>query len=181
MKYSKIVKTISIVLSFVLVFGIAVNVKAASTKKDDKANKPEIDLSGMSYEELAELKDQISLAMWDSEEWQEVTVPQGTWIVGEDIPAGHWTIKCADVNRNDRFLDRCEIEWGYVDKYGMIQFTANVHGRAKLFNPNSNFYKRGTDTEMDINLDEGMAIIIDNHFAPAVFCPYFGKESLGFK
>ena len=50
------------------------------------------DLSGLTFEELVQLRDQINLAMWNSQEWQEVTVPQGVWVVGEDIPIAHWTI-----------------------------------------------------------------------------------------
>ncbi len=37
----------------------------------------DIDLSHMSFEDLVTLKDQINLAIWNSKEWQEVTVPQG--------------------------------------------------------------------------------------------------------
>ncbi len=53
----------------------------------------DIDLSGMTYDELVALKDQINLAIWNSEEWQEVEVPQGVWEVGADIPAGKWEIR----------------------------------------------------------------------------------------
>ena len=53
----------------------------------------EWDLSGMSFDELVALKDQIDLALWNSADWQEVTVPQGIYKVGEDIPMGKWTIK----------------------------------------------------------------------------------------
>ena len=52
-----------------------------------------VDLSEMSYDELVNLRERINPAIWNSEDWQEVTVPQGTWIVGEDIPAGHWAIE----------------------------------------------------------------------------------------
>ena len=51
------------------------------------------DISGLSYEELVQLRDCINLAIWNSEEWQEVTVPPGLWKIGDDIPAGHWTIR----------------------------------------------------------------------------------------
>ena len=67
-----------------------------------------IDLSGMSYDELVALKDRINLAMWQSDEWQEVTVPQGVWKVGEDIPAGHWTVKCITGNN----CRSTQISWG---------------------------------------------------------------------
>ncbi len=55
-----------------------------------------IDLSGMSREELIALKNEIDLAIWAGEDWEEVLVPQGVYAVGEDIPAGHWTIRAAD-------------------------------------------------------------------------------------
>ena len=35
------------------------------------------DLSGLSYDELVQLRDQINLAIWNSEEWEEVSVPSG--------------------------------------------------------------------------------------------------------
>ena len=50
------------------------------------------DISNLTYDELVQLKDQINLAMWNCEEWQEVTVPAGVWVVGEDIPVAHWSI-----------------------------------------------------------------------------------------
>ena len=56
----------------------------------------EVDLSGMSYDELVILKDRIDKTIWDSQEWQEVTVPQGLYKIGEDIPAGKWTILASD-------------------------------------------------------------------------------------
>ena len=34
-----------------------------------------VDLSGMSFDELVALRDQLNLAIWNSQEWQEVTVP----------------------------------------------------------------------------------------------------------
>ena len=51
------------------------------------------DISWLSYEELIQLKEQITLAIWDMQEWHDVVVPAGFYVVGEDIPAGHWTIK----------------------------------------------------------------------------------------
>lgn len=54
-----------------------------------------IDLSGMSFDELVALRDQLNLAIWNSQEWQEVTIPAGVWVVGKNIPAGHWTIRVA--------------------------------------------------------------------------------------
>lgn len=57
----------------------------------------EIDLSGMTYDELLDLRAQVDQALWASDGWQEVDVPSGVYVVGEDIPAGRWTLTCDSV------------------------------------------------------------------------------------
>ena len=52
----------------------------------------DIDISTLSYQELVELQTKIQYAIWNSQEWQEVTVPAGLYQVGVEIPAGNWTI-----------------------------------------------------------------------------------------
>lgn len=54
------------------------------------------DISGLSFDELVELRGSIDLAIWNSKEWQQVKVPAGTYAVGTDIPAGHWTIRAPE-------------------------------------------------------------------------------------
>lgn len=132
----------------------------------------DVDLSGMTFDELVALRDQINLAIWNSQEWQEVEVPQGVWQVGADIPAGKWTIKAAS---------------GYY---------ANVYVGSKLndtgtgldfpykagemvYNPGYHLYKDGDLTEWTVDLSAGDYVSIDS--TPAVFTPYAGKPSLGFK
>lgn len=51
-----------------------------------------VDLSGLSFDELMKLRDQVNAEIISRPEWKEVTVPAGTWIVGEDIPAGTYSI-----------------------------------------------------------------------------------------
>ncbi len=60
----------------------------------------EMDFSGLSFDELLKLRDEITKALWESEEWKEVVVPEGTYLVGRDIPAGHWTIAPHPDNSN---------------------------------------------------------------------------------
>ncbi len=50
------------------------------------------DLSSLSYDELIALHKQVSMAIMQSDEWKEVTVPVGTYVIGEDIPAGNYTV-----------------------------------------------------------------------------------------
>ena len=51
------------------------------------------DLSDLSYEELVKLRGMVQRAIWDTDEWQSVTVPAGVYRIGDEIPAGHWTIQ----------------------------------------------------------------------------------------
>lgn len=135
-----------------------------------------IDLSGMSYDELVALKERIDLAIWNSQEWQEVTVPQGVWKVGEDIPAGHWTIVCADGWR------KVELSWG--EKLGDDRESIAWRGRYSLYNyvynPDHKYYEKddGVTTYSFEAVDGDYIIIKDGE---AVFMPYAGKPKLGFK
>lgn len=134
----------------------------------------EVDLSGMNYDELVALKDQINKAIWESEEWQEVTVPQGTWQVGEDIPVGHWTVKAAD--GASLILTYCsKIEGPDSPDYSgdMVYMTELTSTSRSNYDPNKD------KTETDIEMSDGMYVIVQ--FGSAVFTPYSGKPSLGFK
>lgn len=136
----------------------------------------EVDLSGMSFEELVALKDQINLAIWNSQEWQEVTVPVGVWKVGEDIPAGHWTITVAPNGPTS---------WAYVSVGTALDQT----GKAIDIMSTSYYYSQdikldGSDgisnlVQIDYEFKDGAYVIID--FSDVVFAPYAGKPSLGFK
>lgn len=131
----------------------------------------EIDLSGMTYDELVALKDQINKAMWECEEWQEVTVPQGIWKIGEDIPEGHWTVKAADGAR-------VSILWG--DSMIDSAMVSPDHWCWTLTSPsNGMFEENESRIEIDGELKAGQYIQIDN--GKAVFTPYSGKPDLGFK
>ena len=137
-----------------------------------------IDLSGMSYDELVALKDRINLAMWQSDEWQEVTVPQGVWKVGEDIPAGHWTVKCI----TEKKCYNTQISWGEALTEGgtSIAWRGRYDILVTVKNPEYKYYEYdGSITEYSFTVQDGDYIIIDD--APAVFTPYQGKPSLGFK
>ncbi len=53
----------------------------------------EIDLYNMTYNELLQLQQQVNTALWNSDGWNEVTVPPGVYEVGKDIPAGRYTVR----------------------------------------------------------------------------------------
>ena len=134
-----------------------------------------IDLTGMSFDELVALRDQIDMAIWGSQEWQEVTVPQGVYEVGKDIPEGHWTIKPVEgAYSYVKWGDKLDATGKDLDWSGDLYFSENVTS-AKY-----DYFKAATDKEqIDIDAKAGQYIIIDS--GKAVFTPYAGGTSLGFK
>lgn len=136
----------------------------------------DIDLSGLSYAELVALKDRINLAMWKSEEHFEVTVPRGTWIVGVDIPAGHWTVKCHPSTWATR------ISWG--DHLNENKESISYWGRYSIgntvYNPNNETFDPINEwSEYSFEVQDGDYIEIE--YGAAVFMPYSGKASFTFK
>lgn len=134
----------------------------------------DVDLSGMSYDELVALKDQINKAIWDSEKWEEVTVPQGVWKVGEDIPAGHWTIKAADGAL-------ASIEYGDIlaDDQRSISYKSKGRIYEQVYSPTRKLFDENSDkVQIDIEMKDGYYVCIDH--GSVVFSPYSGKVSLGF-
>lgn len=55
-----------------------------------------IDLSSMTFDQLVDLQKSISAEIVKRPEWKEVSVPAGNYIIGEDIPAGTYSIEGAD-------------------------------------------------------------------------------------
>ncbi len=140
-------------------------------------NSKTIDLSSMSYDELISLKDSINLAMWKTAEWQEVTVWEGTWKVGEDIPAGHWTVKCAPGVR------LAQINWGEeLQENGEdIKLRGKYSFGNVIRNPEIDDYS-DPDKYMhtySFEVIDGDYIMIDG--GSVIFMPYIGKPSFSFK
>lgn len=134
----------------------------------------DVDLSGMSFDELVALRDQLNLAIWNSAEWQEVTVPQGLWEVGKDIPAGHWTIspapECSTAVYYGNSLKKngMEVSWSSDNIYAVY-----------LDAPGSGGYSPGFSIEQsDIILEFGSFIEISS--GSAVFSPYYAKPDFGY-
>lgn len=134
-----------------------------------------IDLSGMSYAELVALKDQINLAIWNSQEWQEVTVPQGVWKVGEDIPAGHWTVAALGANTTVSYGNKLDESGKKIAYNSTVIFRKQIHNPDAVVSFDPNFHL----SQVDIDVSDGMYIVIDG--GQVVFTPYSGKPSLGFK
>ena len=131
------------------------------------------DISGLSYDELIQLKNQINLAIWNSEEWQEVTVPPGTWIIGEDIPAGHWSIRLGVKHGYSRvwyFEQPDEFNKPFAP---LTKYTSQAIA-TEDFHPFDQEYIHETDFDMQA----GWYFYNEN---TVIFSPYSGKPDLGFK
>lgn len=152
-------RTLCIVLALVLVLSIA------------PAAFADVDLSGMSFDELVALKDQINLALWNSADWQEVTVPQGLYKVGSDIPAGKWTIK-APVGGYTVVKIGSQVDENGTD--------VDYHGELKpICGDNySGFAPSSACAFWTVELREDQYVSVKN--GDCVFTPYAGNN-LGFK
>lgn len=138
----------------------------------------DIDLSGLTYAQLVALKDRINLAMWQSGEWQEVTVPQGVYVVGEDIPAGHWSIKCAGSYFGK--IEVCDVLDSTGKDVNPYSRNSRYYWDEEVYNPAHMLYSEHNDlAECDIELKAGMYVVVK--YSSLIFTPYTGKPSLGFK
>ena len=134
----------------------------------------EFDLSGMTLDELIELQEKVTAAMWASDEWQEVEVPAGIYEVGVDIPAGYWTISPVDGG---------SIYVGWSDKLkesgASVSFKeANIFESERLTSPSYKYRNDNIVESVSWNLQEGTYIEIGD--SSAVFTPFAG-HNLGFK
>ena len=152
-------RTFCIILAFVLLITIA------------PAAFADVDLSGMSFDELVALKDQINLALWNSVDWQEVTVPQGLYKVGSDIPAGKWTVK-APVGGYTVVKIGSQVDENGTD--------VDYHGESKpICGDNySGFAPSSACAFWTVELREDQYVSVKN--GDCVFTPYAGNN-LGFK
>ena len=130
-------------------------------------------LESMSWQELLDLKAAITREQLSRDEWQEVEVPEGVYTVGEDIPAGKWTVSCKTGQ-----LSR--IVWGEeLDKTGQNIAFSGAYASDTVYNPDYRAYEEGARTEYTIEAKDGYHIVIE--YGPATFQPYTGTPDLGFK
>ena len=136
------------------------------------------DISGLTFDELIELKSKINLALWSAEEWQEVTIPAGLYQIGVDIPAGHWTITpCPDIY--------CSVWYGDVINdsgtgagYGWDLFNGYNECLSTRVKKDGSWKDPETAHSVDLVMKEGWYF---SSKAPVIFTPYTGKPDLGFK
>lgn len=113
----------------------------------------EADLASMTFDQLVALRQEIDLLLFGSDQYKDVSVPQGVYIVGVDIPAGTYSFSSTEFAAIEIFSDEsCSIQ-SYVAVYSV-----------SADNPVAKF-----------ELKDGYAVEIQ--YAPILFTTYTG---LGF-
>lgn len=135
------------------------------------------DISNLSFEELVQLKDQINLAIWNSQEWQEVTVPIGMWKIGEDIPAGHWTITPIPDTYCSLWYGDVVNETGTDVGYGWDFVNGYNSTMSTRVNRDGSWKDPDCPHSVDLVVKDGWYI---KTTVPMIFTPYAGKPDLGF-
>lgn len=93
----------------------------------------EVDLSSFSYNDLISLQKRINKEIMSRPEWKEVTVPVGTWKVGEDIPAGTYSISGGKFMATLTIYKTAEKNFSdMVEMYTFSGMTSNTVGRVTL-------------------------------------------------
>lgn len=133
-----------------------------------------VDLSQMTFDELVALREQLNLAIWNSAEWQEVTVPQGIWEVGKDIPAGRWSVRVSA--KREFVIITC---FSKLDEYGLDPDFSDYVTIKEICSENYNpFDGTSVATNVILDLQDGLYVKCSGD---VVFSPYTGKPDLGFK
>jgi hypothetical protein len=132
------------------------------------------DISGLSFDELIQLRDQINLAIWNSQEWQEVTVPPGVYEIGKDIPSGHWSVRPAKGCGPDYIIYASASK----DQGHDVDLFAGFYIMEGICDPSSPYYSGEYKTSTDIDMESGFFVRLD---CTMIFSPYSGKPDLGFK
>lgn len=135
------------------------------------------DISNLTFDELVALKEQLNLAIWNSQEWQEVTVPAGIWTIGEDIPAGYWTVTPKDAIASFWYgdkLNEAKTDAGYGWDYN-TGVAVTLNGKV---NKDGSWKYPDEQHQISIDMKEGMYVKLKCSY---IFTPYIGKPDLGFK
>lgn len=134
------------------------------------ASLAEADFSQFSLEELDIIRRSASKEILKRSQWGEVTVPPGHYVVGEDIPEGHWTIRYTPGTY-------CLIEYFKdADESGIEP--ADVlkdYNSWAIGDPGSDMATLYDKTEIDLQLISGYHL--KTNYSDCVFVPFTGRKS----
>ena len=116
-----------------------------------------IDLQDMTLAEISNLIQRAQLAILQTDDWQEVTVPAGIYQIGVDIPAGKWNVSM------DKRWARIRIGAALNDTQNEVDHRSDGYYTVQL---------NEDVPAQDITFLDGMYVEIYN--APLIFRPAVG-------
>ena len=134
----------------------------------------DVEVDEYTLEELAELKNDINLALWNSYSWDKVLVPSGIYTVGENIPEGEWKVEPPSEST-------ILIKYGSSLNKHQMNLDVSYDGWFKvLASEDSNYYSKGDETKATLKMDADYYVCLNNGIY-AWFSPNAETVSLGFK
>lgn len=128
-----------------------------------------VDLAAMSLEDLQALQLRVLTAMWETDAWQSVEVPEGAYEIGVEIPAGKWTISA----REDEYVTIHVVSRLNATRTREAN-NAQTYAYQVIASTTSHMHDDYPSTSFTLTLEAGMFIIIED--APAVFTPPTGPS-----
>lgn len=140
-----------------------------------QATPQQIDLETMTIAELLRLKDAVNKAITIARDWREINVSKGVYLVGQEIPEGHWNI--APVSGGYAY-----VAWGdALDESGKgIGFDGEIHQAFVLTSERSKDYENDQDiTHVDFDMKTGHFLVVRS--GDVVLTPYAGVDAPTYK
>ncbi len=128
------------------------------------------DISNLSIDELYLLQGNVAKEILSRSEWTEVTVPVGYYVIGEDIPEGHWTIKYTTGECSLIEYYKEADETGKRPKDTLYDYVSFAIG-----DPNSKLSSIYDMEHIDLDLKAGYHLVIS--FGAVIFEPFTGRNS----
>ena len=129
----------------------------------------DVDLSSMSIDELQSLRKNICSEILSRSKWNSVTVPSGFYVVGEDIPAGHWTIRYSDPWSIVTYFSKTDETGKSPDYWGGVCYSANIGA------PGNELESLYNLKEIDLDLKPGYYLTVE--MGSVIFEPFTGRTS----
>jgi len=114
-----------------------------------------INLDSMTFEQLIELREQITKEITNRAEWKNVYIPAGFYEIGVDIPAGHWTLTPA-------LTDYFELSYGDIPNSTKtdISYDSSNHEYEIVAKRDSLYFDIASTDSYSMVMDEGSYLVI---------------------
>lgn len=150
-------KLICVLLSLLILFPVSVHAD-------------ENRFASFSLDELYQIRKELNSEIMSRYSWEEVTVPAGFYVIGEDIPAGHWTISYSPGTYAYIEYFKETDETGKQVRDSFVNYYYET-----LCDPENEMATIAKIQEIDLELKEGYYFVI--HYDPVIFKPYTGRPS----